>query len=352
MTTAPRSFPEGPGKPRLFILGAGFSVAAGVPLTEKLLACAMEKFSLECSGIYARVENYAREIVGLVDDPLDWAKITFSELCTYLAFIELREYGGGERWSSNGRKEKLALRFYLGKSIVEKTPAKGFIPQIYLDFVAQLHERDIVISLNWDGLLELALEAVGKTYTYNFADEHAIKLCKMHGSVNWRLGGPNRFCALTNRLEWHSLDLSGGGRNPEIYHSTQLLHYSTWLPYAPLEEVEPFLVLPGYGKAFDVRANAVLWYKPEAAFATTHDVYIVGLGLAPDDFLVKSFFLSNLPSLNGSSGTDGRRIVIINPDPHAAEHYDFVLSKGRAELLNAPFSSEHVALMAMGRPRS
>ena len=329
---------------RVFILGAGFSAGAGVPLTEELLVSAMRKFSIECPGIYARVENYAKESIGSIDAALDASRVSFSELCTFLEFIELREYGGGERWCENGSREKLALRFYLAKTIVERTPGNS-IPQLYIDFAAQLHERDIIISLNWDGLLEVVLEAVGKTYTYNFSNEKAIKLCKLHGSVNWRLGEPNQWGEPVNTLGWQSLEFTKGMMTREIYHSPALLRFSTWQAYLPLGEVDPFLVLPGYGKAFDVRANAVLWYKPEVAFAATHDVYIIGLGLAHDDFFVRSFFLSNLPHIDAFSGVDGRRIFIINPDERSSSDYEFVLRKGHAELIQSPFSSEHVDLM-------
>lgn len=339
------SFEQDMKRNRVFILGAGFSAGADIPLTEELLAGAMRKFSVECPGIYSRVENYAKESLGSMGDDLDLSRVSFSELCTFLEFIELREYGGGERWCENGGREKLALRFYLAKTIVERTPSAKVIPQLYIDFAAQLHERDIVISLNWDGLLEVALEAVGKTYTYNFSDEKAIKLCKLHGSVNWRLGEPNQRGKPVNTQGWQSLEFTKGMMTREIYHSPALLEFASWQHYMPLGEIDPFLVLPGYGKAFDVRANAVLWYKPEFAFAMTHDVYIIGLGLAHDDFFVRSFFLSNLPHISAFSGVDGRRIFIINPDERAASNYEFVLCKGHAELIQTPFSAEHIDLM-------
>jgi len=135
---------------RVFILGAGFSFAAGIPLTKELLVQTMNKFSVECPGIYSRIENYTKECVGSTGNDLDLSTISFSEFCTFLEFIELREYSGGERWLDNGSKEKLALRFYLAKTIVERTPSISTIPQLYLDFAAQLHKRDIVISFNWD----------------------------------------------------------------------------------------------------------------------------------------------------------------------------------------------------------
>jgi hypothetical protein len=334
---------------RVFVLGAGFSAAAGIPLTQELLILAMNKFSSECPGIYSRVENYARECAGLTEGSLDLSKISFSELCTFLEFIELREYGGGERWNDNGSREKLALRFFLAKTIAERTPTTTSIPDLYLEFANQLHEHDIVISFNWDCLLEVALRAVGKRYTYNFSDEEAVKLCKLHGSVNWRLDEPNYVGAPANTLDWQPMEFTKGMMTREIYHSSPLLEFSTWHHYSPLGEIDPFLVLPGYGKAFDVRSNAVLWYKPEFAFAATHDVFIIGLGLAPDDFFVRSLFLSNLLYINSFSGVDGRKIFIINPDSQAESNYEFVLRHGHAELVNSRFSREHIDLMARRR---
>ena len=138
-------------------MGAGFSASADIPLTVKLLQLAMKKFSQECPGLFQRVDNYARECTQYHgDDELDYSKVDFSHLFTFLEYIELREDGGGERWSSEGSKEKLALRFYLAKTIAEHTPKIDDIPQIYIDFANQIQERDVIISFNWDCLLEIA----------------------------------------------------------------------------------------------------------------------------------------------------------------------------------------------------
>ncbi|MCZ6733462.1 MAG: hypothetical protein O7B27_13115 [Gammaproteobacteria bacterium] len=330
---------------RVFILGAGFSDAAGVPLTAPLLEKAMGMFSVECPGLFSRVDGYARESVEDIDSEVNYTAIDFSDFCTYLEYVELREYGGGERWANTGSREKLALRFYLAKTIAEHTPSKASIPPMYVEFAEQLHKGDIVISFNWDGLLEVALQRVGKPYTYNFSAEDHIKLCKLHGSVNWRLDEPNNLGTPVDTLGWESLRFTEGMMTTEIFHTPALLNFETWRSYSPLGEVEPFLVLPGYGKAFDVRSNAVLWYKPEWAFAFTHDVYIIGLSLAPDDFFIRSLFLANLPFIGSYSPVKGRQIYIINPDPKAAENYKFVLSKGHAKLWNTPFGDEHIAYM-------
>ncbi|MBB3169961.1 hypothetical protein [Simiduia aestuariiviva] len=333
-------------KNRVFILGAGFSADAGIPLTAPLLKHAMHKFSEECNGIFQRVDAYAHVCVEEYGgEDLDYLSVDFSDLCTFLEYIELREYGGGERWRDEGSREKLALRYYLAKSIVEHTPSAKNIPELYLKFASQLHEQDVVITFNWDGLLEAALNKVGKTFTYNWEDDKAIKLCKLHGSINWRLNEPNDLGRPVNTLDWKSLKFTEGIMENEIYFSNALLRYETWQHYEPLGEVEPFLVLPGYGKAFDVRSNAVLWYKPESAFCMTHDVYIIGLSLAPDDFFIRSLFLSNFPFVDSSCGVEGRKIFIINPDRNAGKNYEFLLAKGQAELINKKFSLEHIELM-------
>ena len=332
-------------KNRVFILGAGFSAAAGVPLTASLLDKTMKKFSAECPGIFARIDSYAKESTENIDGKVDYSVVDFSDLCTFIEDIELREYGGGERWKNAGSREKLALRFYLAKTIAEHTPTDSDIPDLYLEFAAQLHERDVVISFNWDGLVETALHRLGKPYSYNLEEEDAIKLCKLHGSINWRLDTPNNLGTPVDTLGWQSLKFTEGMLDTEIYHTPALLNYRVWNHYSPLGEVEPFLVLPGYGKAFDVRSNAALWYKPEFAFSRTHDIYIIGLSLAPDDFFIRSMFLSNLPFIDSFTGFADRQIFIINPDPNCEKNYQFVLSRGHAKLLNERFSIEHVTFM-------
>lgn len=332
-------------KNRLFVLGAGFSAAAKIPLTDKLLKLTMSKFASECPGIYKRVNNYA-EICFSIDKEVDYSKVNFSDLCTFLEYQELREYGGGERWSDAGSREKLALKFYIAKTIAEHTPRDSDIPEIYLRFAEQLHKNDRILNFNWDCLLEVALKKIGKEYTYSF-EENKVKICKLHGSVNWRLNVPEALGKPTtqNILGWQSLGLAHGLMPVDIYQSNCLIYFNNFQQFQPLEQIEPFLVLPGYGKAFDVRNIAVLWYKPEWALAFTHDVYIIGLGLAPDDFFIRSFFLDNLPYINSFSGIEGREIVIINPSPDAKENYDFILKNKYARLIGEDFQVSHVEEM-------
>lgn len=335
---------------RTFILGAGFSAHAGVPMIGELLHRTMTNFKRDCYGLYQRVDNYAHECFNFDQSlNIDYSSVSFSDLCTFLEYIELREYGGGERFSKDGSREKVSLRYYLSKTIIDSTPEGVCIPQLYLDFANELHNGDIVISFNWDPLLERSLNVAGKEYTYNGSNTNAIRLIKLHGSVNWRLGEPYDFQKSKINLHWESMGFTDGMMDQEIYHSSKLLEASYWHRPDCAAEIVPFLVLPGYGKAFDVRANAELWYKPEFMFAFTHDVYIIGLSLAPDDFFIRSFFLANLPFIESFSGVPGRQIHIINPASDICQNYNFIADKSFTVLHKEKFNSKHIKVMIENR---
>ncbi len=53
---------------------------------------------------------------------------------------------------------------------------------------------------------------------------------------------------------------------------------------------------------------------------STH-VFIIGLSLAEDDFIIRSFLVDNLPGV--SSGKSDRHVVVVNPDANAQKNYAF-----------------------------
>jgi|SRR5579872_1491019 len=301
-------------KGRIFILGAGFSAAAGIPMTASLLDRAMRLFRSECSGVFERVTNYTQIAFSLGKAEPNYQNLSLPDLCTFLDYMDLRESGGKERWSDHGCRERLALKHYLGKAVINSTPESNSIPELYRAFASQLRDSDVIITFNWDCLLENALDAIGRPYTYG-ASYYRLLLCKMHGSVHWRIG--NQPSLFPFRLAWHPVELVGV-HDSGLFYSADLLRRGVWQSAAPIGgEVEPFLVLPGYGKAKDVHTVRWLWYKPEGFFAWAEHVYVIGLSLSPDDFFVRSFLLAALSDWTG-------RITVINPDTGARANYGFL----------------------------
>src|SRR5437773_1114993 len=111
-------------------------------MTGSLLSLAMKRFREESPGLWSRVDGYVRACVGLESEPA-YEQLSLAEICTFLHYIELREYAGGERWSDAGSKENLALRYFIAKAVVERTPIGSAIPNVYLRFARQLRETDV-----------------------------------------------------------------------------------------------------------------------------------------------------------------------------------------------------------------
>ena len=57
----------------VFILGAGFSVGAGIPTMDSLLEKAMSVFKSECNGIYQRITKKVSAYYGIKE--VDYQKI-------------------------------------------------------------------------------------------------------------------------------------------------------------------------------------------------------------------------------------------------------------------------------------
>lgn len=320
---------------RVFVLGSGFSAGANVPLTEELLSLALKLMEQEIPDFAERIRSFY-DIAVNDAAALDSTSI-ISNLCTLLEYNELREHGGGERWSDGGSREKLALKFYLAKALTLRTPSPKEVPDLYVKFVQQLRKEDVVLSFNWDCLLEAALEKVGRAYSYDYQEGH-IFIAKMHGSTHWRL----RQFKDPNKYSWQRIGFDSFEDIPLLFVSNNLRNPTVWHYQELFGEIEPVLVLPGFGKAYDVRFIAPLWYKPENAFFLRKNIFIIGLSLAPDDFFIRSYFLDNLPHVIGQKGG---RLTVVNPDKNIERNFHFVGQGERTTFIHEAFSEKHVDAM-------
>lgn len=187
---------------RIFVLGAGFSRPAGLPI-------ALELYPLVREHIVSRhgtetkfdrdVHDYleysgACGFTGQTEENLDLEK--------FMSYLDIEHYlgfRGSKTWSSEGNESQLMIRKAIGHVIHSRTPTSTALPDVYLRFAESVSIRDIVLTLNYDLVLENALTAVGKPfrrYPYRFtsitehggttdSDTEEVVLLKLHGSVDW-----------------------------------------------------------------------------------------------------------------------------------------------------------------------
>lgn len=186
---------------RIFIIGAGFSVLAGLPLGSQIF----EEIRTRAHK-HGRSKNLNSDIEDFIEfrkkcygETLDPDKINFEEFMSYLDIEHFLGLRGSDTWSDDGNETQILIKQYIGKIIQEKTPSLESLPKVYYEFAQRLSSRDLVITFNYDVLLERALDHINKPYrlfpfryqeissAYATIDssKDEVVILKMHGSVDW-----------------------------------------------------------------------------------------------------------------------------------------------------------------------
>ena len=100
---------------------------------------------------------------------------------------------GSDEYFAHGSRSIAAARRAIQRILIEAIPRK--IPSLYRKFAKQLSPNDVVLTFNYDTLLEQALDEIGKPYTLTpewwlsrdlpESGQEYVDLLKLHGSVDW-----------------------------------------------------------------------------------------------------------------------------------------------------------------------
>lgn len=186
---------------RIFVLGAGFSRPAGLPLATELFPLIQKNIEAHW-GLETKFQRdlqdylqYRKACLGLDEgEPVD-----FEQFMSYLDIEHYLGLRGSKTWSSEGNESQIMMRKAIGQIINDRTPSPDKLPDVYYRFADCLSVHDTVLTTNYDIVLERAFEHVGKPYrlfphrykdigegfnTIDSDDEEVVVL-KLHGSVDW-----------------------------------------------------------------------------------------------------------------------------------------------------------------------
>ena len=177
---------------RLFVLGAGFSKAAGLPLAGELLKEVrkeVKSYFKWGGGWEGTLEREIREWTLLYPDmPVDLERVlAYSHRKHYLRLV------GPDEYFEHGGRSIVAARKAIQQVLIAATPSST--PPLYSTFTRSLSPNDLVLTFNYDTLLEQALDDVAKPYTLTpewwlsrempESGQEYVDLLKLHGSVDW-----------------------------------------------------------------------------------------------------------------------------------------------------------------------
>ena len=189
-------------KYRILILGAGFSCAAGLPTARELWQKIFEKAKTlwgRAAKFHEDLEaylNYKRECDGR-EIPVEM--VDFEDFMKFLDIEHFLGVRGSDTWSEDGNEGTIVTKTLIGQILAQKINQLSKMPEPYLEFAKRLEPNDIVITFNYDTILENALDEVGKPYRlfpyrYNRVYDHGgeiatdrdeIIVLKVHGSMDW-----------------------------------------------------------------------------------------------------------------------------------------------------------------------
>ena len=337
------------GSSRVFILGAGFSAQAGMPLATELTPLLRRKFEE-----YDHTEALAW--LDSLDERISWLKRTHENAAPSLNIEELFDFAhfdaliwkmrqhtcpvgrnAGDTPHSTAEAIETWLS-YMEDDLVDVIwnlqQVAGESPSGISRFASILRENDTIITFNYDTLIEQSISRANRSWQYGFKikGDQGILILKMHGSVNWAIvprdqvgnfGYPLLFRKedknrpdttatpigeaeydyallripddkLTNRIENRILQ-----RSEKQYG----------IGVAGLGRHKPLDRMPGSGQ---------VWHNAGRALYQADEIYVVGFSLSPFDTMARLHFAGVMceRTKNEKRGMP-KRVVLI--DPYACE---------------------------------
>lgn len=190
---------------RLFVLGAGFSAPAGLPLGNRLLERVRQDIqdSFQHAGWDGPLEQEIQEWSTLYPD----ARIDLERVLAYSHRKHYLRLLGSDEYFAHGSRSIVAARPAIQRILIQATPKA--IPSFYREFARRLGPNDVVLTFNYDTLLEQALDGIGKPYSLTPEwwlkthpdgwDPMFVDLLKLHGSIDWY----DRYY-LDAAMRWHA----------------------------------------------------------------------------------------------------------------------------------------------------
>ena len=206
---------------------------------------------------------------------------------------------GDDYWS---QKERSALRL-LTDSLAEATKAAEN-SDLLARFTERLEYGDVVITFNWDGLIERSLFRQTRRINLVERDPSAVTLLKLHGSLNWfRLPeGPTR---------QDPKSVARVHPGSDIFRTVDFAYYDMW---GILNE-PPFIIPPTVAKR-PLGADLLerIWWEAFNALIEAGRVTVIGYSLPVEDLHARTFLRSGL--VHGR-----KRYMVIDPNPEVGGRY-------------------------------
>ncbi|MCH7597081.1 MAG: hypothetical protein IID35_11050 [Planctomycetes bacterium] len=183
---------------RVFILGAGFSKPAGMPLATELLPLLLDK--LELDEMRKWVDGLCRRLAWLSGSDQETNSLPLNiEQVFHYAYFDVEVWRLQQQLTEVGREDGLTpwnqgesiecwlsyLEDALRDVVSEREDNCDLTP--ITRWAEGVNEHDAVLTFNYDTLVERGLTESGKAWNHGMECEgnNGIPVYKLHGSIDW-----------------------------------------------------------------------------------------------------------------------------------------------------------------------
>lgn len=171
-----------------------------------------------------------------------------------------------------------------------------------LKFAKLLNDNDIIITFNYDILLEKALHDLGKSFSYNRSNNNNLIILKPHGSINW--------FQTTREIKKESSNYAPLNKEKTIY---KYKHFYTQVG-EPLK-FQPFIVPPTMLKLYESPFLIRIWEEATISIKNADKLIFIGYSLPKEDQFSRILFH------NATLDKWDRKVYIINPSQEINDIY-------------------------------
>ncbi len=316
-----------PSRKTVFILGAGASAHAGVPVIADFIGRVRDIEDRQQGGVFQ--QDFTR-IVDLIRGPLTRIpaarRVNLHNVEEVFSLIEMGRLVRRLSDVKPGDLEQFALSM---KRVIAHTvdfscqfpvdPEEGLMAPVGYEQLAMFtsdrvrnpERRYSFITFNYDIALDVALEGIGTQFDYGLQDSipgTRVPVLKLHGSINWQRQGGTVYAKPVSELLQRARNI---GRKLHSHVSLQALHPP------PPGGVDPALVPPSWNKSQDRAAFGTIWQHAAEELASAESIVIIGYSAPQSD----AFFSDLLAIGLASASKSLRRILLIDKSDILASRY-------------------------------
>lgn len=297
------------GIDHFYLLGAGFSRPATIPLCDELLplvyqAASRDRFGDGSSTLEILLDSlrlYYPTVDFSLQDGRGLEQINVEEFISYLTVTSACERDTGNEFDEHGNRELSFFKRWLAQTIYShQQQAIDKLPEYYHDFARMIGGIGdaLIFTFNWDTILEHVMDFNG--IDYNFDSRHHLtqgvpSIHKLHGSIDW-------------------FSKSKCSEYPDVKAVAGSMPSLARVPFKHLpalfdDHICPWIICPSFDKVHQISTLQALWQMLYLFFQNTGDLVVIGYSMRPDDF---HSYAMIYPQLVQASKNQGLRIKVID----------------------------------------